>query len=355
MKTLAIIGANGYVGQHLLKVLAPHYQVTALYRGKRLLDKALPNVTYSSVADCKQTFDILINTAYNLSATPQQISNDNESLLVLIKKLSTQQTHIIHLSSIAVFGFGLDKPIEAKAVKTSNDYNYVFSKVDMENRLLQAFKADNLSIIRLGNVWGAANNSWTQPIADAITWHLPVLSKEKSYANIAFIDNISNYILYVIACERHLTFHHLAEFNAITWQQVIEELSAYIGKKAMPIQQVPFYPTSLWQELKLALSPNVFTVLKRLKTGRFTSRYFPQHLFMRVQQFIAYLKPNKQKTPKLGKYQIDDTFYWVLSLPIPFRLHILDGWTAPYKWEDCMEQTKNWLQEAGYINEPNSF
>ncbi len=351
MKTVAIIGANGYVGQHLVKALAPFYQVTALFRGSAILTPPLNGVTYMPLADCNHTFDVVINTAYNLSDTQQKIANDNKALLALIQKFSNTHTQIIHLSSIAVFGFGLDKPIQPTALKTGPDYNYVFSKVAMENQLLKAFPTNQLSIIRLGNVWGAANNSWTQPIADAITWSLPVLSPAKSYSNITFIDNITAYVQYIIKSDRQQLFHHLAEFNNISWQQVIAEISSCLGKVPIPIKEVAFYPKSISEELDDAFSGNLLTGIKKLKTGRFTASYFPQRLFVFIQQQLAKRKGNTGSNKPLPPYQTDATFYWVLSTHKKFELEVLAGWEAPYTWEACMQQTKQWLQHAGYINE----
>ncbi|MES2727252.1 MAG: NAD(P)-dependent oxidoreductase [Bacteroidota bacterium] len=352
MKTIAIIGANGYVGQHLVKALAPHYQVTALYRGAAILTPPIDGVDYMPLADCKNTFDVVINTAYNLSDTQQKIATDNSALLTLIQKLSNTHTQIIHLSSIAVFGFGLDKPIKPTAIKPGPDYNYVFSKVDMENKLVKAFPAQQLSIIRLGNVWGAGNNSWTQPIADAITWSLPVLSHEKSYSNITFIDNISAYVQYIIENEKQQLFHHLAEFNNISWQQVIEEVSTCLDKVPIPIKEVSFYPKSISEELDNVFSGNLLTSIKKLKTGRFTASYFPQRLFVFMQQQLAKRKGGTNHNKPLPPYQTDATFYWVLTTNKKFELQVLAGWEAPHSWETCMQQTKHWLQLAGYINEP---
>lgn len=352
MKTIAIIGANGYVGQHLTKALALHYKVSALYRGYAILTPPVNGVTYMPLADCNHTFDIVINTAYNLSDTPQKIANDNKALLALIQKLSNQHTQIIHLSSIAVFGFGLDKPIQPTALKTGPDYNYVFSKVHMENQLLRAFPAKQLAIIRLGNVWGAANNSWTQPIADAITWSLPVLSPQISYSNITFIDNISAYVQYIIENEKQQLFHHLAEFSDISWQEVIAEVSTCLGKVPIPIKEVAFYPKSISEEIDDAFSGNLLTSIKKLKAGRFTASYFPQHLFVFIQQQLAKRKGNTSHNKPLPPYQTDATFYWVLTCNKKFELHVLAGWEAPHSWEACMHQTKQWLQHAGYINEP---
>jgi nucleoside-diphosphate-sugar epimerase len=347
MKTVAIIGASGYVGSRLLVTLAPLFKVTAINRGADSISRKVPGVEYCTTPKSKETYDIVINTAYSSANNDNVFLHDNLQILKLIQQLSANHTHIIHLSTLAVFGFGLDIPIQPIALPDRTDYPYVTSKLQMENLLLHHFSHSRLSIIRLGNVWGPANQSWTQPIADAIVWGMPVLNVHTSFSNLTFIHNITSYVHYVMESETQQTFHHLAEHNQITWQQVIGEIGAQLQLKPQLIETLPFYPVSIGEEVNHAIMLDPVGMLRALKSGRFTSSKFPRSILSMLLSLKSKLyKRSTNRT--LPPYETDPVFHWVLSTNKPFTNHVLDGWLPPFSWEQTSKLTLDWLQEAGY-------
>ena len=58
MKTVGIIGASGYVGQHIARLLAGEFRVTALQRNAQAVLPSLPGVTIQQIDSNTQTFDI---------------------------------------------------------------------------------------------------------------------------------------------------------------------------------------------------------------------------------------------------------------------------------------------------------
>lgn len=347
MKTLAIIGASGYIGSHLVKAFASSYTVTAINRGADNISKKVSGVEYIGTDQHNRTYDIVINTAYSTANNPELFIKDNLQLLKVIQQLSDPHTHVIHLSTLAVFGFGLDIPVQPIALADRSDYPYVSSKLNMENLLLQQVSHTQLSIIRLGNVWGPANQSWTQPVTDAIVWGMPVLSKQTTFSNLTFIHNITSYILYVIESEMQQPFHHLAEHNTITWQQVIEEISSFLKLKPQPIETIPFYPRSVGEEVNHAVMLGPVNMLRFLKSGRFTSTKFPKKILKVLVSLKSKLSKGTSKN-SLPPYQTDPVFYWVLSADKPFRNDVLKGWKPPYDWKETSKKTLTWLEEAGY-------
>lgn len=351
MKNIAIIGGSGYIGSHLVAYLKSYFDVTVINKSNNSFAPIDTKVSYTTFAECTQTFDAIINTAYYLNTDIQKCLNENEILCKNIARISTKETHVIHLSSLAVFGFQLDKPICAEPIDNSTDFAYVQSKTDMENRLLKNFSNNQLSIIRLGNVIGPANNSWTQPIADAITWQLPVQCSSFAYSNSTYIHNISNYIFTVLQSRQHLLIHHLAEFSNYDWKVVIQSIANIINRTPLKISAIPAYPKSLLEEcaepFKLNIELNPIKVLKRLKNGRFTPPIL-HTLFSLIQKRIKVIpyQPNR-KVP----FVVDPVFYWVLTSQVEFKNNVLNDWKAPYSFDEAMESIQNWLVEAGYKNE----
>jgi nucleoside-diphosphate-sugar epimerase len=343
MKTVGIIGASGYVGRHIATLLSGDFRVTALQRNIHAVTPPLPGVTITSLRAHTETFDILINTSYSQHKDIENVYSQNHEVLEQIKRASHASTRIIHLSSLAVFGFGLDKPIIPGPVELQNDYMYVQSKVHMENLLLQHIAHEHLSIIRLGNVWGPANNSWTQPVADALQWGLPVMSKTPAFSNITYVHNIADYIRYIINSTDHLLFHHLAEFSDITWQQVIEELSIHLKTNPVPISTIPYYAKNLSDDLQHAIDINPVATLKNIRNGRFYSHHFPQRLLNLLDFYRS-----KKFTLKQIPYEPSVTFYWILGCKTEFKPARVSGWHMPYKWEDVKTHVFTWLDTAGF-------
>lgn len=348
LKKLAVIGANGYIGQHIVKHLCNEYDVTAIHRGTTPIQKQINGVQYQTMRECEQTFDIIINTAYNLSADVPKTKADNDALVEFILSISNSDTKLIHLSSLAVFGFKLDYPLIPQGIALHQDYTYVQSKIHIENRLLSVFKHENISILRLGNVWGNENSSYTIPVIDALLFGLPVLYDKKSYCNITYIHNITSYIHHILRQKKHMCFHHLAEWSGITWGEMIHDIADILHVEPQPITHLPYYPESLYEELSTALLQSPLTALRSLKNGRFTPLIFPYKLFHALNtKRTGIRKPNVKST--LPPYRAADTFYWILSAEKRFPLHVLEGWEAPYDWKSTVPDLKTWMKEAGYL------
>jgi nucleoside-diphosphate-sugar epimerase len=122
MKTIGIIGGSGYIGQHLLKALCLKYAVVSLQRNTQVIMPFIKGIKTMQIAANNQTFDIIINTSYNLDKDIRKVFQQNEEVLSVIKKASHPHTRVIHLSSLAVFGFGLDKPIHLTPISLTPDY-----------------------------------------------------------------------------------------------------------------------------------------------------------------------------------------------------------------------------------------
>jgi nucleoside-diphosphate-sugar epimerase len=349
MKTVAIIGGNGYVGNFLTQFLCNYFSVTVLTRGNNTIVKAIDGVTYLPIDSTNDTFDVIINTSYSIHKNIKVCYSQNKIMCDHISRIAAAHTKIIHLSSLAVFGFCLDFPIKTEAIENRNDYIYVSSKIDMENALLKHFDHHQLSIVRLGNVWGPENNSWTQPVANALNFGMPCLYNTPSFSNLTYIHNITDYIKHIIVSEKHLLFHHLAEFSNTTWQQIIEVLGHHLHKKPVQFKEQPYYSLTSGTEIVNALKlTNPLSILKKLKSGRYFASPFSTKIATKlIERFGSSIpKPNRICQ---SSFEIPGTFYWVLGCQKEFTNTVLTDWRSPYSIDTCLEETQQWLSKSGFV------
>lgn len=354
MKKIAIIGANGYVGNHLLQLLAKSYEVYGIVHSELSIYKPVAGISYFTPSDIPDiTFDVIINTAYSASPDIIKCRKDNIAMLELIRAHMDERTNLIHLSTLAVFGILLDLPIAAQPLPDRIDYPYVVSKLDMENRLLEQIPHRQLQIIRIGNIWGAANASWTQRIADAVTFGTPVKYTHKAFSNITYIHNLTDYIGFLVSTEKpSLLFHHMAELSSTSWQYIIDEIGEELGISPVTFDTIPQYPAGIYEQLNMPGNINPLDMYRNLKHGRFTSfgmtqliRKFPG-LFSRP----SFLRKNKNSDR--GQYHIPADFLWILSCQKEFRPVLNTGWKPPFTAEEAMINVKDWMKQAGYLKHP---
>src|SRR6185437_4105707 len=100
------------------------------------------NETYGS-----EKFRVVVNLAFPSSYSRKKNFNSNKKIVILIKKLSDENTVIIHASTIAVFGIGLDYPIIAGKIAFRRDHHYTEVKIDIENLLQREVKNNFLHIV----------------------------------------------------------------------------------------------------------------------------------------------------------------------------------------------------------------
>ncbi len=355
MKKVAIIGANGYVGEHLTKLLALQHDVTGIVRNECSIFKPVTGVHYCNYLNLPTTdFDIIINTAYSRSADKSRCQQENEQMLALIKKLMVKSTQLIHLSTLAVFGVNLDIAQSSRPIPNRTDFPYVMSKLHMENLLLSRLNPHQLQILRIGNVWGDANNSWTQPIVDAILYGIPVKHIGNNYSNLTFIHNLTHYISHLINNNTHMLFHHVAELGHISWAYFIDQIAAQLNVEPVLFYDIPFYPKTLQDELAFACGYNPLQTIRNLKAGRFTAITTKKLLATPIFKLLTKLPIHKNKHKITTEpFIVSNDFYWVLGCQTLFKPIVCEKWSNPFDEKDAATNINGWLNTSGYVLQRN--
>ncbi len=354
MANIAIIGAAGYLGSILVETLSRNgHKVTAITRpnGEIILHQAGVRIVYlHSARKTPEKFDVIVNLAYATSSVQRLIKKENKDIIALIKQYARPDTKIIHTSTLAVFGFGLDKEIKTERIKNRADYAYIVSKIGMENLLLKNFPQHNLSILRLGNIWGPASASWTVKLLNNLLYEKPVAADAFGYSNITDVHNTADYIRFLIENNDNITagtnFYHLAELGNYNWEHWVGALAAKIN--ATPVltgNSLTYHKniTNDFSALTHYFSPSPF-LFSALQT-RFLAFY--------LRDFISSLPRAVKKPfntlPVRHSVSNDFVFLTVMSSNIHFENKTNAAWQPPVDAGKSLQLVFNWMKEAGYL------
>lgn len=352
MKKIAIIGAAGFVGQKLVRKLKDsRYHIIALARqnSRLLLDEN--DVEFYELGKRITGVDVLINLAYPASSKPHEIRRHNDDIVHTMKTISNKNTRIIHISSIAVFGYNLDIKPEPVSLKMRCDYPYVESKIYIENLIQKEFKVNNIDIIRIGNVWGDGSAGWTFNLTNRILFGNAVLvNGVDGFSNVTDVNNIVSYINYLIekTGDDNLKFHHLAEFNYIKWSIWIDKIEKYLGLKSVSLEFPPSYTDSKISELRDVLS--MISPLKRAK-DILETRYIGAKLRMLLRNLpdvVNYKLESKFNYRKISSKSLPSVFYTVMTCGREYENFINHNWKPEYTFEQSWDNARKWLDEIGY-------
>ena len=349
---VAVVGAAGFLGQALLSELRRRdVPATAIVRGDPAL--AVGDGFHAAASpEVAGTFDVVVNLAYPTTGLPHEQPALTDAIVRTVDRLLPDGGHLVHVSSLAVFGLALDRPVTRGPVAAVRDVPYVEGKIAAEHAFaaLQALRGLSLDVVRLGNIIGPGSGAWSVPLVQKLLTGRPVgVRGRPGLSNATDVANAADYLGFLAAERRPErgapAFHHLAEFSGMPW-------SAWIEPLAVAMQVVPVLadgaalavPASAAAELGAVLSSlDPRTVYRRIAQERVTGSW-GRALVRRVpDRVVARVKGRPEVRAAEVPDRAEQTFLAIMSAAQEFRSRTFDGWTPPISDARSVERTLEWL------------
>ena len=358
IKRAVILGASGYIGQHLLQALIQaQWEVVIICRPKS--DFIATRWGAKIVRDASEldqhAITAVINLAYPTGAF-QRCKKDNLTIAETVYSLGSRAERVVHLSSLAVFGFQLEHPISRNLIPQRRDNDYVRLKIAMELALAHKLEERRLDIVRLGNVWGPGSPNWTARFADRILQGKPVAYEGFSgYSNATDVANVVSYILFLLEreCPCGLEIHHLAELGDHPWSEFAGYIAAQIG---LPVLRTR-YSSGSWCPSVIrpvlanfcnAMQKTVRQVASGPRGGSYVQDIASLLPDIVVAKTWALLRRSASQTIGDVQMQVADTFMQVISCDKLFESMYDKSWHPPVSFEHSLENVRQWLLRVGY-------
>lgn len=235
-ESVAVVGATGFVGRELLKRLqAEDVPVSAVVRGapELVAGNGFHAVHLPEAGD--RRFRTVVNLAYPTSGPPFTYPEQNAAMLRTVDGLLEDGGHLVHVSTQAVFGALLDRPVEPGPVRRRRDDPYVEAKIDAEVHFCdhQPKRGWSVDIVRLGNVWGRGSGSWGVPLVQRLLTGRPVgVHGREGFSNTTDIANTTSYLSHLIHRDDvspGIRYHHVAEFSSVPWREWVLATAEAMG------------------------------------------------------------------------------------------------------------------------------
>jgi len=322
-KHVFVTGATGFLGSHLVMHLTTlGARITALTRRpeRDRYIRDLPNITIvqgdvTKLATMQSLItpdvDYVFHVAAVLSGSldHQRKVNVVGTENVVRASANANVKRLIHISTIAVYGYGHQTDITETSSFTSSGDPYVISKQEAEARLIQVASETNLqsySIIRPGMIYGPRAPMWTKNVMRlASITPTPWLGKGDGLCYPIYVDDVINQmLLQAVLPEAHNDVFNATPDPSPTWREYIGEYQKLTGKTRW--LSLPY--RILYGLVKLAVTPAALlrgqdffllellrytqsTVTYRMDKARDRLRWQPQvGLAEGVQKCVPYLR-----------------------------------------------------------------
>jgi len=359
MSRILIIGAAGFVGQEIVKkLLAENHQLLAITNpnGQILLDQYEIDILDSDSYDQIEDIDIIINLAYPKGVSPKEEKKKNNHLHDIIIKLAGKGTKVIHISTLAVFGYELEFPIVPTQIKSRLDHAYITSKIYLENKLVNSLKNNELHIVRLGNVWGPASPLWTVNLINRILLGEVVgIAGKDGYSNVTDVTNVASYINFLVNYDgsKGVLFHHLGEFSEIKWSHWIKIISDKLQLEPVYIDYEPSKDITIANEVISAISAaSPMNIGKSLIRGQYSGSLIRKVLAISPEALVNFLDKKSIKMnffPDYYNIGLIDTFMKVISCEKQFESVTIGDWSPEIDLDLSWSKVDNWIDSAGYF------
>lgn len=160
---ILVVGANSFIGSHLISLLKPHFSVTGIYhKNKSNLYPDIENVSMTEIDSLEDGFDfVYLMSAYipaGTGLTDAERKTMFEVNIEVTKKICTAfpNSKIIYCSSVSVYSNSPNAITEADVAGGSGEYG--ISKLWGEYTVRQM---PRFAIVRCSSVYGKRMNSAT--------------------------------------------------------------------------------------------------------------------------------------------------------------------------------------------------
>jgi len=360
---IVVFGASGYVGGYTVRaLLAGGHRVIAVTRrpamARILLAEESADLAIGTAEDARRLIGgancTIVNLAYVKKADPGWIYRQNRVLMSSIERVASGRCRrLIHISTAAVLDpEGAARPAPLRVTKSPPGL-YGESKLHAEHLIERIAERTSceLAIVRLGNVIGPGSPGWVAELAQRLLEVKPLgYEGANGYCNATHVQNIGEYIGSLVdsspgALTAHGTYHHLAEFSARRWPELLDVISAAIG-----------FP---WTRVtRPAPAPSRGSPIKRgLKAANRTDagRYLRAGLGLipdprALEWFNSWVRspvpPSVAPTGAIGAE--DFGLLEILSTEDEFPSHTIEGWSPSLGFEAACKGIAEWVRESGF-------
>jgi nucleoside-diphosphate-sugar epimerase len=234
--TIFVTGASGFVGRHIVQRLCgTGHHVRALVRAKREFDPSVQMVigdlgrpeTYAPALD---GVSAVVHAALtdNLSDEPRATA----SLFDLAAQAGVRK--FVHLSSIAIYGCPKSGTITEEAAPIPSRDAYSRTKLAIEEALKATSTGLEVSILRLGCVYGPGGGWWTGGLLNQMRHgNLILVSEGTGIANLVHVADVAALVSQVIQRSGEpFEVFNVTDGMPVSWRRYYEKLEELAGRKA---------------------------------------------------------------------------------------------------------------------------
>jgi nucleoside-diphosphate-sugar epimerase len=248
---IVVVGATSYLGARVIRFLVDSgHEIVPISRDPDLstivLGSDLPRAVRLDDAPRAlkgRQISAVVNLAYVKNMRDPRLYALTTSLIDGVVDLAAEVgcDRIIHMSTMAVFGYDLARDQATRSVRWYPSDAYIEGKILAENRLIARTEGTGIVpiVLRLGNVIGAGSPAWMAEICQRMLECRPVgYIGRDGFCNATHPRNVGSYVEQLVRCSDATlraagTFHHLAELANERWSDVIEAVSASTGLSAI--------------------------------------------------------------------------------------------------------------------------
>jgi len=312
MKTVAVIGADSFIGQHLISLLCAddNMQIRALVhdskenckynlnkvktiKGDLLEPDSLNNLL---VADCS-----VINLAYLWQRTKEENLQALANLVQLCRRAKVKR--FIHCSTAIVAGrVNVGTVTETTICQPVNDYEK--NKLAMEQLLLHQLGHDcEIAILRPTGVFGPGGKNLMKLAADLIRgkrWlnYLKSSLFGQRRMNLVWIENVVAALKFLLDTDKKIDQEIFIisddEYSLNNYRALEKFLMGGFAIKDYPVPALKFLaiflPLMLWLANKSDLNPNTIYSCQKIKAFGLVK---PLTLEQGLEKFVAWYKKNE--------------------------------------------------------------